>query len=253
MDSKARFSNRVENYIKFRPGYPDAVTAFLRSENLLDSESVVADIGSGTGISAELFLRNGNTVYGIEPNKEMREAAERLLKPYERFNSIAASAEETTLPDHSVGLVMAGQAFHWFDRARCKAEFRRILKPGGTIVLMWNDRRTGSTPFLQAYEECIRMFATDYSQVDHKNITAQTFDDFYGKGKYAMRAFDNAQLLDFEGLKGRLLSSSYIPSEGHPDYDFMISVLKKIFNRYAENGTVSIDYDTTVYYGKSEV
>lgn len=250
MDSKERFSDRVENYIKFRPGYPDDVITFLRSENLLNDQSVIADIGSGTGISAELFLRNGNTVYGIEPNKEMREAAELLLQQYGNFKSIAASAESTTLADQSTDLVMAGQAFHWFDKAACKTEFKRILKPSGTVVLMWNDRRTNTTPFLEAYEDCIKMFSTDYKEVDHKNITDQTFDDFYGKGNYKMRAFDNAQLLDYEGLKGRLLSSSYIPSEGHSDYNFMLSVLKKIFNRFAENGKVSIDYDTKVYYGK---
>lgn len=249
MDSTSRFSNRVENYIKYRPGYPEAVVSFLEAQHLLTKESVIADAGSGTGISAELFLKHGNTVYGLEPNREMREAAERLLNSYTGFKSIAATAENTTLTGSSIDLIIAGQAFHWFDKQKCRAEFRRILKPGGTAVLMWNDRRTDSTPFLRAYEDCIRMFATDYREVDHKNITAQTFDDFYGKGNYKMQSFDNAQLVDYEGLKGRLLSSSYIPTEEHPDFNFMLSVLKKVFTRFAENGKVSIDYDTKIYYG----
>ncbi len=248
--SLTRFSNRVENYIKYRPDYPAEIIPFLEQEGMLNAQSVMADIGSGTGISAEMFLKEGNTVYGVEPNKDMREAAERLLSRYKNFASISATAEETTLAHNSIDLIVAGQAFHWFDKQKCKTEFQRILKPAGTVILMWNDRRTASTQFLQAYEDCINMFSTDYKEVNHQNITEQTFADFYGTGNYKMKSFDHFQEVDFEGLKGRLLSSSYIPTEEHPDFNFMISVLKKIFNRFQENGKVKIEYDTKVYYGK---
>jgi ubiquinone/menaquinone biosynthesis C-methylase UbiE len=250
MDTLNRFSNRVENYIKYRPDYPEGIITFLLEQDVLNNSSVIADIGSGTGISAELFLKNGNIVYGVEPNKEMREAAERLLHNYSDFKSVNATAEQTTLPDQSIDLIIAGQAFHWFDKQKCKEEFKRILKPGGTVVLMWNDRRTDSTQFLQNYEDFIKMFATDYLEVNHKNIDEEIFDSFFGKGNYRMKAFDNFQYFDLEGLKGRILSSSYMPAEDHKDFTFMMSVLKKIFNRFAENGKVTIEYDTKIYYGK---
>ncbi|MGZ6555184.1 MAG: class I SAM-dependent methyltransferase, partial [Bacteroidia bacterium] len=150
METLNRFSNRVENYVKFRPDYPAEIIPFLKQHLILNSESVVADIGSGTGISAELFLKNGNVVYGVEPNKEMREAGERLLKGYPNFYSVDATAENTTLPTDDIDLIIAGQAFHWFDKQKCRTEFHRILKPTGTVILMWNDRRTDTTPFLQA-------------------------------------------------------------------------------------------------------
>ena len=249
MDTLLRFSNRVEHDIRYRPGYPAKVTAFLEQQGLLDKAAVVADIGSGTGISAELFLVKGNTVFGVEPNREMREAAERLLAGYNNFKSLDAVAENTTLPDQSIDLIIAGQAFHWFDKKKCKAEFKRILRENGTTVLMWNDRRTESTQFLQAYEDFIKMFATDYGEVNHKNIDEQVFIDFFDGG-YKMQTFDNYQHFDLEGLKGRILSSSYMPAEDHKDFPFMMSVLRKIFNRFQENGKVTIEYDTRIYYGK---
>jgi SAM-dependent methyltransferase len=250
MDTLNRFSNRVENYIKFRPDYPSEIITYLKQHNLLTESSIVADIGSGTGISSELFLKEGNGVFGIEPNKEMREAAERLLSKYKNFKSINATAENTTLENNSIDLIIAGQAFHWFDKQKSKAEFQRILKPNGNIILMWNDRRTESTDFLKAYEDFIKMFATDYNEVNHKNIDEAVFNDFFGKGNYTMKSFVNYQHFDLEGLKGRILSSSYMPAEDHKDFVFMMSVLKKIFTRFQEKGKITIEYDTNIYYGR---
>lgn len=253
MDSLNRFSNRVDNYIKFRPNYPAEIISFLSKNGILNQQSVIADIGSGTGISSELFLKQGNKVFGVEPNKEMREAAERLLKNYSNFESLDATAENTLLEDNSIDLIIAGQAFHWFDKERCKGEFNRILKQNGTVVLMWNDRRTDSTHFLQAYEDFIKMFATDYLQVNHKNINEKIFNNFFGESNYKMESFLNFQYFDFEGLKGRILSSSYMPSEEHQDFNFMMSVLKKIFTRFQEKGKVTIEYDTKIYYGQLQL
>jgi ubiquinone/menaquinone biosynthesis C-methylase UbiE len=253
-----RFSDRVDNYIKYRPDYPAEIITFLKEEGLLKKGSAIADIGSGTGISSELFLKESFTVYGVEPNKEMREAGERLLVGYKNFISVDATAEKTTLKDKSIDLVIAGQAFHWFDKQKCKAEFKRILKPGGNVVLMWNDRRTDSTSFLQSYEDFIKMFATDYLEVNHKNIDEDVFNNFFAE--YKMKSFDNFQYFDFEGLKGRILSSSYMPAEGHKDFEYMMYVLKKVFNRFQQDivlpggesrrGVVTIEYDTKIYYGK---
>ncbi|MES2140025.1 MAG: class I SAM-dependent methyltransferase [Bacteroidota bacterium] len=250
MNTLNRFSSRVDNYIKYRPDYPREVIAFLKQEGILTPDSVIADIGSGTGISSELFLKQGNVVYGVEPNKEMRDAAQRILVEYKSFCSIDGTAEITMLPTDDIDLIIAGQAFHWFDKEKSKAEFKRILKQNGIVVLMWNDRRTDSTPFLRAYEDFIKLFATDYNEVNHKNIDEKIFSDFFGEANYALESFDNYQYFDYEGLKGRVLSSSYMPEEGHKDFNFMMSVLKKIFNRFQDRGKVTLEYDTKIYYGK---
>src|SRR5262245_64642768 len=151
-----RFSSLVENYIKYRPGYPNEVIETLRSECGLTSGSIIADVGSGTGILTEMFLRIGNTVYGIEPNREMREAAERLLKDYPRFRSVASRAEETTLDDASVDFITAGQAFHWFDREKTREEFARILRPRGWVALIWNERVTTAERFFIAFAQMLK-------------------------------------------------------------------------------------------------
>ena len=250
MNTLNRFSNRVDHYIKYRPDYPYEIITFLRQEGILKTESIIADIGSGTGISSEFFLKEGNVVYGVEPNKEMRSAGQKLLADYKNFFSINGTAEITMLPTDDIDIIIAGQAFHWFDKKKSKTEFKRILKPEGVFVLMWNDRRTTSSQFLIAYEDFIKMFAIDYLEVNHKNIDEKIFNDFFGETNYQLKSFDNFQYFDFEGLKGRILSSSYMPEEGHKDYNFMMSVLKKIFNRFQENGKVTLEYDTKIYYGK---
>lgn len=223
---------------------------FLLSENIIRSNSTIADIGSGTGISSEPFLKMGHKVFAVEPNKEMRTAAENLLNTYSNFVSLDASAEHTTLQDHSVDVIIAGQAFHWFDKEKAKQEFRRILKPNGYVVLMWNDRRTDSTDFLRSYEDFLQACSIDYEQVDHKNTQdKKIFDAFFGEGKWKEKWFDNFQEVDHAGLKGRVLSCSYMPNEGHKDYEHMIYCLKKVFARYQQNGKVRLDHDTKIYYG----
>ena len=249
-----RFSDRVDNYVKYRPHYPAEIIDFLKVENIISENSVIADIGSGTGISAELFLKNNYKVFGIEPNEPMRLAAENILKNYSDKNlfvSVDGKAEATTLENNSVNVIVCAQAFHWFNNDEFKKECKRILKPNGIVVLMWNDRRTDTTDFLKVYEDFLQMFGTDYKEINHKNTQEKSqFDNFFGKGKYREKSFYNYQDVDFAGLKGRVLSSSYMPNEGHKDFDFMIYCLKKIFMRYQENGLVRLDYDTKIYFGQ---
>jgi SAM-dependent methyltransferase len=249
-DATQRFSSRVENYIKYRPGYPNGVVETLRSECGLTADSIVADVGSGTGILTEMFLRNGNAVYGIEPNREMREAAERLLKDYPRFRSVAARAEETTLDDAGVDFVTAGQAFHWFDREKTSREFTRILKSRSWIALIWNERITTTTPFLVAYEQLLKDYSTDYEQVDHRRIDDDVIRDFFGSNDFRLKQFKNAQVFDYEGVKGRLLSSSYAPEEGYPNYEPMLAELERVFRTYQDEGLVVFEYVTQMYYGQ---
>ena len=248
-DPTRRFSSRVDNYIRFRPGYPKEILGLLQSECGLNNRSIIADIGSGTGKLTELFLQNGNAVFGVEPNREMREAGERLLKQFANFTSIDAAAENTTLPNSAIEFIVAGQAFHWFDRARCRKEFVRILKPGGWVALIWNDRQTETTPFLREYEKLLQTYATDYSKVDHKNIDDTVVREFFGYAPTKTK-IPSAQQFDFEGLKGRLLSSSYAPDQGQPGHTEMLRELEKLFNARQEDGQVEFAYDTVIYYGK---
>ena len=251
LESTHRFADRVDNYVKYRPHYPQEMLDFLLTEKIITTNSVVADIGSGTGISSELFLKLNLEVYGVEPNKEMRQAAENSLKSYKNFHSIEASAERTSLKDRCVDVIIVGQAFHWFDKELCKQEFKRILKPNGHVVLMWNDRRTDSSDFLRSYEDFLQACSTDYQNVNHKNTQEEKIlTAFFGEGKYKEKWFYNFQEVDFAGLKGRVLSSSYMPNEGHQDYDHMIYCLKKVFARYQQNNLVRLDYDTKIYYGQ---
>lgn len=248
-DSTLRFSNRVENYVRYRPHYPAEVLEHLRTDCGLTPASIIADIGSGTGFLAEQFLANGNRVFGIEPNREMREAGERLLQNYQDFTSLGATAEETTLLSASVDLITAGQAFHWFDRERCREEFKRILRQGGWVVLIWNDRRTDSTPFLIEYEHLLQTFGTDYAAVDHKRIDAQVLRDFFGEPPIR-KALPNYQHFDLPSLMGRLLSSSYVPDSTEPGHVQMLDALTQLFELHKKDGRVTLEYDTLVYYGR---
>ncbi|MGH9871436.1 MAG: class I SAM-dependent methyltransferase [Pyrinomonadaceae bacterium] len=247
-DPLTRFSNRSDNYAKFRPGYPAGVIEVLRSHCKLSETSAIADVGSGTGILSELFLQNGNSVLGIEPNDAMRHAAEALLKGYQKFRSINATAEVTTLQAGSVDFVTAAQAFHWFDRVRAKREFARILKPEGWVVLIWNERRLESTPFLRAYEALLLRYGTDYEKVRHEKVTSE-ISQFFSPESFELQTLENAQHFGFESLKGRLLSSSYAPDQDHPDFAPMLSELEVIFNAHQKDGIVSCEYETKVYYG----
>jgi SAM-dependent methyltransferase len=249
-DPTRRFSSRVAQYVQHRPGYPPELIELLAAECGLTVDSLVADIGSGTGLLAHPLLAHGCRVFGVEPNREMRMAGEQLLADFARFTSVDGTAEATGLPTQSVDLITAGQAFHWFDRARAHSEFARILRPSGWVVLVWNDRRTTSTPFLVAYEQLLERYATDYAQVSHKRIDEATIGSFFAPGSWNRRVFENRQLFDFAGLQGRLLSSSYTPEPGQPGHQPMIAALRAAFDAHQEAGRVAFEYDTTVYYGR---
>jgi SAM-dependent methyltransferase len=249
-NSTQRFSSRVDNYVKYRPGYPPDVVRTLTSEHGLTPASLVADVGSGTGIFTAVFLANGNEVWGVEPNREMREAGERFLAHFPRFHSVEGTAEATTLADASVDLVTVGQAFHWFDRDRAKVEFKRILRPGGWIAMAWNDRRLATRPFLDAYEKLLATYGTDYKVVAHEHGGDDGVSLFFEGGELRSYVFESFQTFDYEGLKGRLLSSSYAPEEGHPNHAPMIRELEEIFRAYQQDGKITFDYDTRLFVGR---
>ncbi len=250
MDSKERFSNRVDHYVKYRPSYPKEAIDYLYDTIGLRSSSDVADVGAGTGIFSKLLLERGSRVIGVEPNEAMREAAVKLLGEYENFRVVPGSAETTGLPDASVDFVVCAQAFHWFDRNLAKAEFHRILRPGGKVVLIWNSRLTQGTTFLELFERLLQTFGTDYVSVNHRNISHEGLRSFFEQDGPQVARFTNSQRFNFEGLKGRLLSSSYSPVPGHPNYEPMMKELRSIFNQTQEDGTVTIEYETEVFWGE---
>ena len=250
-DATHRFSSRVDNYVRYRPSYPPEVLGLLKAECHLTVDSVIADIASGTGIFTRLLLENGNRVFGVEPNPDMRRAGEEFLGAYPRFTSVAGTAEATTLPDHSIDFVTAAQAAHWFDREKARSEFVRILKPGGWAVLVWNERKVDSTPFLRDYEQLQLSFGTDYREVRYERTTAE-MNGFFAPSQLTLRVFRMTQEFDYEALEGRLLSSSYTPQPDHPQYQPMLRELQRIFTAHQVNGTVTIEYDTRVFYGHLE-
>jgi ubiquinone/menaquinone biosynthesis C-methylase UbiE len=248
-DPTQRFSSRVGNYVRYRPGYPSAVVDLLRKECGLTSSTVIADVASGTGIFTRMLLENGNRVYGIEPNAEMRKAGEEFLGAYSRFTSVEGAAEAATLADGGVDLVTAAQAAHWFDREKARREFIRICRRGGWTVLLWNERRTQSTPFLRGYEQLLLAYGTDYQNVRHERTT-QEIETFFAPSPFQVRTFEYQQAFDYPALEGRLLSSSYTPQADDSAYEPMLCELRRLFDAHQVSGQVAFEYDTLVYYGQ---
>ena len=247
-DSVGRFSDRVENYVRYRPHYPKEIISFLNTECGFNKSKIVADIGSGPGISSEHFIENGNTVYAVEPNDDMRLAAEEIFAVSKNFISIRGTAEATTLDPGSIDIIISGQAFHWFDKDKCRIEFKRILKKDGYAVLMWNDK-TASNDFMKAYYDLIKRYGTDYEKINHANVNDEIIGIFYSPAAFRKKHFLHKHPLDYKGLEGRLLSSSYIPLKGD-NFNMMISELKVIFEKNNVKGIVDMEYETILYYGK---
>lgn len=249
LDSKARFTDRVGDYVRYRPGYPAALLDLLRIECGLGAATVVADVGSGTGILTRMLLAEGARVEAIEPNAVMRAAAESALSRESRFRSIDASAEETSLESKSVDLVTAAQAFHWFNRSRVRAEFERILKPRGWVALVWNDRK--ETPLNRDYEDMLERFAPAYASVRERDRAAEAdIRSFFAPETPRRATFDNEQRFDEAGLLGRLASSSYVPREGQPGHEAIVAELRAIYRAHQQSGQVTLAYDTVVWYGR---
>ena len=245
---EARFSDRVADYVKYRPSYPaEAIDAIARIAGLSPGARV-ADVGAGTGISARLFLERGFRVFGVEPNAAMRAAAEEYLAGFPEFTSVEGTAEATGLSDASADLAIAAQAFHWFRKDAARAEMLRVVLPPHWVALIWNERLT-DTPFLRDYEAALGEHAIDYATVDHRNVDEAAIARFFG-GPVQKLEFPNAQRFDREGFLGRALSSSYVPQRGHPKHEGMMNALDRIFAAHEKDGVVDFRYVTSVHIGK---
>jgi SAM-dependent methyltransferase len=250
LQSTERFSNRVADYVRYRPTYPTALLDWLRDAQGVTPDWRIADIGAGTGISSKMFLDAGHAVTAVEPNAAMREAAAAWLGSNPRFRAVDGRADATTLDDASIDLVSVAQAFHWFDPASTRREFHRILREGGLAAIYWNSRRLTSTPFLVGYEALLQTYGTDYTSVAERYADESRMREWFGAGWRGTAHFDHCQLLDFDELRGRLMSSSYAPKEDHPNHAPMIEALHRLFDDCQEHGKISFDYDTRVYVGE---
>jgi len=251
LNPKRVFSQRVVDYIKYRIGYPVDVLDTLIENCELKPTWQVADIGSGTGLLARLFLDFGCAVFGVEPNKEMRIAGEQILVDYPAFTSVPGSAETTGLADASMRLVSSGMAFHWFDVARARAEFHRILLPGGWVALVWHRMLTGPDAFMRAYTGLVLEYSPGWTETLHRDQPESSLDlpGFFG-GEYRRTATPTRQFLDWDGLRGRTLSIAHIPQQNDPARIAMFKNLRDIFERYQYNGQITIHYETELYYGR---
>jgi SAM-dependent methyltransferase len=246
-----RFSSRVDDYARYRPDYPAAAIELLTARCGLAPTAVVADIGSGTGILTERLLASGAQVFAVEPNDGMRAAAESRLGGHERFRSVRGTAEATTLPDASIDLLLAAQAFHWFDVQRARREALRVMRAGAWAVLLWNERPVEASAFLADYEGLLLRHAADYARITASRADEAGMREFFG-GPMEVAAFPNQQILDFAGLKGRLLSSSYAPEAGHPQFEPMMRGLQQLFSRHERGGSIVFPYRTLVYFAQPD-
>ncbi|MHA1979085.1 MAG: class I SAM-dependent methyltransferase [Candidatus Hodarchaeales archaeon] len=252
MEPTIRFTDKAKYYHSGRPGYPKEVLAIIKNITKIapGPTSIIADIGSGTGKLSEVFLKFGVTVIGVEPNKAMREIAESKMEEYENFISIDGTAEFTGIKDRSVDLITVGQSFHWFNLPKTRKEFQRILKPDRYVVIVWNNRNAEISQFFREYKTLLTDFGTDFNEVTKAKIGKEDFADFFGSDNYERLLCPNKQLSNYEGLRLRLLSTSYIPPEESDFYPAMIKRLKELYKKHQVNELVTLDYETEILIGK---
>jgi hypothetical protein len=243
MNPTERFSDRVENYAKFRPNYPDTLIRFVQER--LPQPGMIADIGSGTGILSDQLLGAGYIVFGVEPNEPMRLEADRRLGNRPRFHSVTGTAEATTLDPGSVDAVTCAQSFHWFDRTRSRVEFARILREPKLVLLIWNERI--SEDLMEEYDRILQESVPEYNRVGRRQITDADIADFFAPAPVERFYFPNAQRLDHDGFLGRVLSSSYIPNVGQPGHEAVMNEMEAFFDRHARSGSIDFPYQTRVY------
>jgi len=242
------FTGRAEEYAKYRPGYPEQIVTLLEHKIEFDQSKDIADVGCGTGRLSRVFLNNGNLVFGVEPNEEMRTMSEKLLNKFINFISVEGTAEVTMLATSSVDVVTVGQAFHWFDLKKTKKEFKRVLRKDGYVVIVWNERKNGSQ-VMKAVNKILLSLDQEHEEAEKNLVDKNLLNTFYGVEKVNTSTFPNFQMLDLAGLKGRIRSISYVPSEGEENKRVM-NEIKDVFEKFNNGGMVKIEYDTKVFWGK---
>jgi SAM-dependent methyltransferase len=246
---RERFSRVANDYSRYRPGYPHEIVETLARDHGLERASVIADIGSGTGNLSKLFIDNGNVVYAVEPNPDKRSKAESFFTATPSFVSVIGAAESTTLQDSIADFIIAGQAFHWFDKNKTRVEFERIIKEKGFVVLVWN-KRNNTKPMMQRYKELVTAYCPDYKKIGYTIYSKEELDLFFKPNRIETHTFEYHQVFSFDELTGRLRSSSYSPPESSDSYKELVKKLKKLFDEYEEQGTIRFEYTTDMYVSK---
>jgi ubiquinone/menaquinone biosynthesis C-methylase UbiE len=242
-DATERFSGRVGAYVKYRQGYPDTLIPLIEEKSHLTRHSVVADVGCGTGLLAECFLKIGYPVFGVEPNQEMRESAEQRLHEFAGFMSVAGSAESTGLKTNSIDLVTVGRAFHWFKTKRALAEFSRILKAEGSCAIVWNQRK--DSPFMKDYDSLLNAYCDDYREIRSARDDQRKLLEDFG---FCLSTLAHREMSTMKQLQGKILSLSITPDPQHPKFEPMLRSIEELFNKHEGCGQVCFEYDTLVYH-----
>jgi SAM-dependent methyltransferase len=253
MKPTERFSDRVDDYRRYRPGYPMAVIDLIRQTCGIKGQATVADLGSGTGVFTKMLLEAGFEVTAVEPNAPMRLAAEEDLRHFDRFHSVATTAEQTGLPSASFDVITVAQAFHWFVAEAAHREFQRLLRPDGWVFIIGNHRQKDTSSFDSDYDELFKTFGDSHDgAVQHRDqaIGARNRVNFFPADSLYIAHFDNPHLMEWPGLCGRFFSSSYAPTRGDPRHEKCLIRLKEIFQKHAVKGQVRLSQKTEVYYGK---
>jgi SAM-dependent methyltransferase len=250
MANSEMFTGKASIYKKYRPDYPGEYIDYLAEYNSLGPQSVIADIGSGTGVLSRQLLDRGFQVFCVEPNDDMRSSAETELESYPGFTSINGTAENTGLAGKSADLITAAQAFHWFDKDMFKAECKRVLKEGANAALVWNSR-DASSPFVKDNAVIMKRFCSLFNGFSGGiDDTPERFKTFFENGSYDHRVFRNDLQYDLDGFIGRTLSASYALNESSPGFKGFIAALTELFERYSKSGKVIMHNITQSYIGK---
>ncbi|MGC2298576.1 MAG: class I SAM-dependent methyltransferase [Acidobacteriaceae bacterium] len=245
-----RFTGRVESYRRFRPGYPAEIVDLLGRGCELTADSLIADIAAGTGLLAEVFLAAGFSVNAVEPNEEMRAACAVLQGKYPSLRLAPGTAESAGFSSHSVDLITVAQAMHWFDLERTRAEFARILKPGGWCAVIYNNRRLGGDPFHDGYERLLLEFGIDYSAVKLQHVGRKRLAEFFAPSPMQCETLPNSQALTLDALEGRILSASYMPQPGQPRFGEMRAAVERLFAKTESGGVVTMEHDCVICCGR---
>jgi SAM-dependent methyltransferase len=245
----ARFTGRVEAYRRYRPRYPREIIPLLVDRSSLAPSSVVADIGAGTGMLAELFLEHGNQVLAVEPNAEMRAACAELAAQYPRLRCINGTAEQTGLANQSVDFIAVGRAFHWFDHSRCRPEFLRVLRPNGWMLIAGLGPRRGSEPVEQDYEKVLDTHGIDYAAHRNRYAIGHAARQFFGSDEVEKAEFPGIERLNYQALEGRMLSLSVTPRPDDPRFPAFRQALKAYFEQYQVNGEIDLPTNCKIYFG----
>ena len=240
-----RFTGRVDAYEKYRLGYPAAVLDLLREHGALRAGDVIADVGAGTGMVAKLFLAAGHRVLAVEPNAQMRAACARALSSYATLEIVDATAEATGVRTGSIDLVTVGRAFHWFDQARAMEEFRRMLKPGGWVVVLANRRSQGPSAQAEAYEALLLEHGTDYDRVKPGYKSYEGLRP-YGEAASFEVTTRGLERLTLQAFLGQTQSYSMAPLPGRVKYAGMQAALHAFFAQWAVNGLLQMETECRV-------